>query len=76
MNVKVVKDITNAAAITHGGIFHADEVLSTAILAHIIPNMSVARVFRVPDNLDPNTIVYDVGGGKYEIGRASCRERV
>lgn len=66
MNVKVVKDITNAAAITHGGIFHADEVLSTAILAHIIPNMSVARVFRVPDNLDPNTIVYDVGGGKYD----------
>lgn len=66
MNIKVVKNIAKANAITHGSLFHADEVLATAILGHVIPNLFVARVYNVPKVLDPSVIVYDIGNGPYD----------
>lgn len=54
---------------THGGVFHADEVFSTALLEiylgrPVIPN----RVFKVPESIvdDEETIIYDIGGGKFD----------
>ena len=79
-----------ARGFTHGGKFHADDVFATALLRILRPDFKVQRGFEVPDDFDG--IVYDIGGGMfdhhdadrplrpngvpYEIGRASCRERV
>lgn len=64
--MRVVADVRQADAVTHGNVFHADEILATAILTKINPELKVARVFRVPQNLSPNTIVYDVGYGELD----------
>ncbi len=56
-------------AITHNGTFHADEVMSTAILSHICATgmVSVLRTQKVDDTLKtPMTIVYDIDGGAYD----------
>ena len=60
-NVAIVTD--NASYITHGGVFHADEVMATAILS-AIETVTLNRTFRVPE--DTNTFVYDIGGGQYD----------
>ena len=52
--------------ITHGGTFHADEVFAIAILEYAFGNVNVSRVFEVPENLPNDTIVLDIGGGKYD----------
>lgn len=49
---------------THAGVFHADDVFSTAFLQILNPDFTVERGFRVPDNFDG--IVYDVGGGDFD----------
>lgn len=64
--MKVVADVYQADAVTHGNVFHADEILATAILAKINPDLKVARVFKVPHDLKPSTIVYDVGYGELD----------
>ena len=51
----------HAAAFTHGGKFHADDVFSTALLQILRPDIQVTRGFVVPDDFD---------GIVYEIGRA------
>ncbi len=55
--------IDNATHITHGGVFHGDEVMATAILSAIGP-VALARTFRVPESTE--AIVYDIGGGQYD----------
>ena len=50
---------------THAGLFHADDVFSTALLKIINPNFQVKRVFRVPEDIS-DAIVYDIGGGKFD----------
>ena len=39
----------DASAFTHSGKFHADDVFSTALLQIINPNITVTRVFSVPE---------------------------
>lgn len=55
-----------AKAITHGSVFHADDVLATVILSKVIDDLTVCRSFKVPDNLAENVVVYDIGFGKYD----------
>lgn len=55
-----------ATAITHGGVFHADDVLATAILELALGNVAVCRVMEVPANVAPGVIVYDIGGGEFD----------
>ena len=67
---------TKANAITHGGIFHADEVMATVILLKI-KELTVFRTFKVPEELDDGVIVYDIGGGLYDHhqkGGNGCRD--
>lgn len=64
--IKIVKDIEKATAVTHGGTFHADEVMATVILNKIFKNLAVCRTFKVPDDLEENVIVYDIGFGTYD----------
>ena len=49
---------------THAGKFHADDVFSTALLMHLNPDFKVVRVNKLPEN--PDGIVYDIGGGKFD----------
>ena len=63
-----------ANGFTHAGKFHADDVFATALLQILRPDIKITRGFVVPDDFDG--IVYDIGFGMFEIGRASCRERV
>ena len=51
-------------AMTHAGKFHADDVFSTALLKILVPNLSVRRVFNVPEDFEG--IVYDIGLGEFD----------
>lgn len=55
--------IDSASHITHSGVFHADEVMATAILS-AIETVALNRTFRVPE--DTKAFVYDIGGGSYD----------
>lgn len=58
---------------THGGVFHADDVFSTALLKLLNPNIKIIRGFSVPQ--DFKGIVYDIGGGKYDHHQKDRRVR-
>ncbi|MGM9973848.1 MAG: MYG1 family protein [Clostridiaceae bacterium] len=58
---------------THGGIFHADDVFSTALLKHINPDISIVRGFEPPD--DTEVIVYDIGLGEFDHHQKDNDER-
>lgn len=56
-------------AYTHCGIFHSDDVFAAALLKTINPDIQIYRVNHIPDNMkngDADTIVFDIGGGKYD----------
>lgn len=57
------KSAAEATHITHGGIFHGDEVFATVMLLKL-SDVKLARVFRVPENT--LAFVYDIGGGVYD----------
>lgn len=63
--IELVKNYTDANAITHAGLFHADEVMATVILSHL-HQIRLNRVLHVPDDLPSNALVYDIGRGKYD----------
>ena len=64
MKITITQDPKRANAVTHTGIFHADEVFATVILA----NLFEVRLYRTytPSRealeLDPEAIMYDLGG--------------
>ncbi len=60
-------------AFTHGGLFHADDVFSTALLLILNPEICIFRGFQVPEDFDG--IVYDIGFGKYDHHQADKRVR-
>lgn len=52
---------------THTGVFHADDVFSSALLKILVPSIQIQRVFKIPENMDPvTTIVFDIGFGKFD----------
>ena len=67
-NIKMInaQEIATANAITHSGIFHADEVMGTVLLSKILPEVKVCRTFKVPEDVAEDVIVYDIGGGIYD----------
>ena len=57
------KDLTEVY--THAGIFHADDVFSTALLnIYCGKLLQVNRVFKLPE--DKEVFAYDIGMGKYD----------
>ena len=66
MNIKIVKKIEEANCITHAGTFHADEIFATIILSKIMAEIKLIRVLKVEEEKYPSSIVYDIGGGKYD----------
>lgn len=63
MNIVTIVTADQATAMTHGGVFHADEVFATAMLC-AVSDVRLSRVFRVPE--DTTALVYDIGGGEYD----------
>ena len=51
-------------AFTHAGIFHADDIFSSALLKIFNPEIKIQRGFKVPEEFDG--IVYDIGGGEFD----------
>lgn len=51
-------------AVTHGGKFHADDVFAGALLEILNPNITIKRVFSVPDDFDG--LAFDIGLGKFD----------
>lgn len=49
---------------THGGVFHADDVFSSALLRILNPDIVILRGNVVPEEFDG--IVYDIGRGKFD----------
>lgn len=73
----IVKKTSEANAITHSGVFHADEVMATAILNKVFDNLILCRTFKVPAEVAAPVIVFDIGGGQYDHhqkGGNGCRE--
>lgn len=51
--------------ITHNGVFHADDVFSTALLKLINPEFTVQRVPNL-EKVSDDYIIYDIGGGRFD----------
>jgi len=56
---------TNILAVTHSGVFHADEVMASVIIKQIYDNVEIVRS-RNQEDFDRADIVFDVGGGDYD----------
>ena len=63
----------DAAAFTHGGKFHADDVFSYALLLYLNPAITITRGNKVPKDFDG--IVFDIGRGKYDHHQKDSRIR-
>ena len=63
----------DAAAFTHGGKFHADDVFSAALLLYLNPEIVITRGNRVPEDFDG--IVFDIGRGEYDHHQKDSRIR-
>lgn len=74
--IKLV-ELKEANALTHGGLFHADEIMAAVILEKAFGIIKLNRTFKVPEELDPKVIVFDVGYGTFDHhqkGGNGCRE--
>lgn len=60
----VQKLIDIEKSFTHGGVFHADDVFSSALLRMLNPRIVIVRGNTVPEDFDG--IVYDIGWGQYD----------
>ena len=60
-------------AITHGGVFHSDDVFATALLKLAKPDIIIRRVMEVPENF--TGLVYDIGFGAYDHHQTDKRVR-
>ena len=69
-------DFTFKNGYTHGGIFHADDVFSAALLEILKGyQFMIVRGFNPPTEDNPDTIVFDIGGGKFDHhGEKECRD--
>lgn len=64
--IETTKNPKLATVITHGATFHADDVLATVILSKALGDIIVYRCFTVPEELNSDVIVYDIGFGKFD----------
>ena len=69
-NKKIINKI-----IVHGGVFHADDVMTVALAQVINPDIEIERVFAVPKDLPEDVIVADIGDGEYDHHQADAKLR-
>ena len=76
-NIHKLCELAKNGVVTHCGHFHADDILSAALLqiAGIIPDVSVVqRVGRVPENF--NGLAFDIGGGEFDHHQQNASVRL
>lgn len=56
---------TKIIAVTHSGVFHADEVMASVILKQLYDDVEIIRS-RDPKDFEEADIVFDVGNGEYD----------
>lgn len=59
-----IPELQYGRALTHSGTFHADDVLSAALLKSIFKDIIIERKDAVPE--DYKGLAFDIGGGKYD----------
>lgn len=64
VKIKIVDSEKKADFITHGGTFHADEVMATVILLNKFGSMNIYRANKVNNNA--KAFVYDIGFGEFD----------
>ena len=67
-------DIETADAITHGGVFHADDVFATVLLHRLHPKWRFCRAAELPVPIPDKAIFYDIGGGEFDHHQANYSE--
>lgn len=59
---------------THTGIFHTDDVMSTALIKLLNPHIAIKRVSEITERMKQEQfIIYDVGSGKYDRHQADVK---
>lgn len=61
--------------VTHGGVFHADEISAIALLKIFDWDGEIKRVFTVDENVPDDAVVIDIGLGIYDHHQRDRRER-
>lgn len=70
-----MKEFNYKTGFTHSGVFHADDVFSTAFLKILNPDIYITRVFKVPEDVTDATIVFDIGFGRYDHHQKNAEVR-
>lgn len=70
-----MKKLNYSRGLTHAGVFHADDVFSTAFLTIINPGIEIERVNRVSENMPDDIIVFDIGFGRFDHHQKDCEVR-
>ena len=74
--MELANSIEEAGYITHSGTMHADEVFATAFLEMYLGDVRVFRTSSIDVNtVSENTLVYDVGRGKYDHHQLDALKR-
>lgn len=66
MTIIVTNNVEQSNAITHAGLFHADDVFASVFLEQIFGELRLFRTFDVPENVKEDVLVFDIGGGKFD----------
>lgn len=61
--------------IVHASCFHADDVLCAAVARSINPDVTIERVIKVPEQIEPGTLVADIGRGTYDHHQKDAKVR-
>lgn len=61
-----ISSLPEATHVTHGGKFHADELVATALFLMAEKAVKLARVFKIDDAHSVGKTVFDIGGGKFD----------
>ena len=73
LNKDLIEKIKKGHGITHPGMFHADDVLSTCLIRMINPLFKIKRTDQIPENY--TGVVYDIGLGRYDHHQQDAEER-
>lgn len=61
-------------AITHSTLFHSDDVFATALVKLLNPDIEVRRTLKPPTDVPEDTLIFDIGGGKYDHHTPETKE--
>ena len=66
MTIVLTKSVEQSNAITHAGLFHADDVFASVFLERVFGQLRLFRTFNVPEDVREDVLVFDIGGGEFD----------